>query len=138
MDDSTHDVGDDVQTEVKADVKADVRTDVEGAPNAAAGAPERRVIEAPTRLTPARAGRMRLALAARWMLIVLTAVLGAVLVAAGHVAIGVLVSAMAALRAFVLVSVQRRVGAARAQRAARREAFRARVLARSDAPRARR
>lgn len=134
MDDSTHDVSDDVQSEVKADVKADV----EGAPNAAAGASERRLIEAPTRRTPARAGRMRLALAARWMLIVLTAVLGAVLVAAGHVAIGVLVSAMAALRAFVLVSAQRRVGAARAQRAARREAFRARVLARSDAPRARR
>jgi hypothetical protein len=55
----------------------------------------------------------------RWVLVAIALVLGAVLLTRHHVLFGLLVLAMAGVRAVILVAVGRRRAARRARRAAR-------------------
>jgi len=87
---------------------------------------------------PAPLEPLRLARTARFMVIGLTAALAVVLLTSGHVLVGVLIGAMAAMRAAVLVSVGRRRAAMLADRRRRRARFQARAEAsRAQAPRRR-
>lgn len=56
----------------------------------------------------------------RWVMVILGAAIGAVLLLGHHVLIGIVILAMALIRALVLVSVRKRRAARRARRAAGR------------------
>jgi hypothetical protein len=64
------------------------------------------------------------------MVIGLTAALGVVVLASGHILIGALITAMAMMRAVALLAVQRRVRRLRARRVERRAMIRQRLAAR--------